>query len=86
LQLFLFFLTVLVFYACARRFSQASFCVHRRAFCLPPAQLGSVPVFLFCSSYVFLLYGHPAADALRPQGLRTFSGKKPFKAQNQHFL
>ena len=35
---------------------------------------------------LFLLYGHPAADALRPQGLRTFSGKKPFKAQNQHFL
>ena len=34
---------------------------------------------------LFLLYGHPAADALRPQGLRTFSGKKPFKAQNQHF-
>ena len=62
------------------------FRVHRRAFCPPPAQQGSVPVFLFCSSYVFLLYGHPAADLLHPQGLRTFSGKKPFKAQNQHFL
>jgi hypothetical protein len=35
---------------------------------------------------LFLLYGQPAADLLHPQGLRTFSGKKPFKAQNQHFL
>ena len=35
---------------------------------------------------LFLLCGPPAADLLHPQGLRTFSGKKPFKAQNQHFL
>ena len=33
MQLFLFFLTALVFHACARHFSQVSFCVHRRAFC-----------------------------------------------------
>jgi len=55
LQLFLFFLTALVFYACARRFSQDFSRVHRRAFCLPPAQQGSVPVFLRYSSYVGIL-------------------------------
>ena len=55
LQLFLFFLTALVFHTCARRFSQASFCVHRRAFCPPPAQQDSVSVFLRCFSYMDIL-------------------------------
>ena len=34
---------------------------------------------------LFLLYGHPAADALRPQGLRTFSGKNPSKRKTSIF-
>ena len=55
LQLFLFFLTALVFHACARHFSQDSSRVHRRAFCPPPAQQGSVSVFLRCSSYMGIL-------------------------------
>ena len=55
LQLFLFFFTTIVFHACARHFSQDFSRVHRRAFCPPPAQQGSVPVFLRCSSYMGIL-------------------------------
>ena len=34
---------------------------------------------------LFLLYGHPAADALRPQGLRTFPAKSRSKRKTSIF-
>ena len=34
---------------------------------------------------LFLLYGHPAADTLRPQGLRTFPAKSRSKRKTSIF-
>ena len=53
---------------------------------LPAARTaGFRPGILLCSSYI-LLYRHPAADALRPQGLRTFFRQKAVQSAKPAFF